>query len=123
MLFAARRIVFLNNPLPQGDLLREMMESETPPPVSSPNREDDFEVSSWRVSPDQQVTRWMMKTLTKGDTSVAQGPGANNKGPGLSGSQPETTLGTNERIPSKGGCAATTASGGPEAPDMLTNML
>ena len=65
----------------------------------------------------------MMKTLTEGDTSVAQGPGANNKGPGLPGLQLETTLGTNERIPSKGGRAATTASGDLEGPDILTNML
>ena len=64
-----------------------------------------------------------MKTLTEGDTSVAQGPGANNKGLGLFSLQPETTLGMNERIPLKGGCAATAASGDPEAPDILTNML
>ena len=99
------------------------MESETPPPVSSPNRADDFEVSSRRVSPDQQVVRGMMKTLPEGDTSVAQGPGANNKGPGLSGLQPETALGTDKRIPSKGGRTPTAASGDPEAPDILTNML
>ena len=99
------------------------MESETPPPVSSPNRADDLEVSSRRVSPDQQVIRGMMKTLTEGDTSVAQGPGANNEGPELSGLRPETTSWTNKRIPSKGGRTPTSASGGPEAPDILTNML
>ena len=64
-----------------------------------------------------------MKTLTEGDTSVAQGPGANNKGPGLSGLQPETSLGTNNQVPSKGGRTPTAASGDPEAPDILTNML
>ena len=64
-----------------------------------------------------------MKTLPEGDTSVAQGPGANNKGPGLSGLQPETTPGTNKRIPSKGGRTPTAVSGDPEAPDILTNML
>ena len=64
-----------------------------------------------------------MKTLPEGDTSVAQGPGANNKGLGLSGLQPETTPGTNKRIPSKGGRTPTAASGDPEAPDILTNML
>ena len=68
-----------------GDLLPEMMESEMPPPISSPNRADDFEVSSQRVSPDQQVVRGMMKTQPEGDTSVAQGPGTNNKGPEHSG--------------------------------------
>ena len=64
-----------------------------------------------------------MKTLPEGDTSDAQGPGANNKGPGLSGLPPEMTLGTNKRIPSKGGRTPTAASGDPEAPDILTNML
>ena len=94
-----------------------------PPLVSLPNRADDFEVSSWRISPDQQVMQGMMKTLTEGDTSVALGPGANNKGPGLSGLQPETTLGMYKWVPSKGGRTPTAASGDPEAPDILTNML
>ena len=99
------------------------MESETPPPVSSPNRADDFEVSSQRVSPDQQVVRGVMKTHPKGDALVAQGPGANNEGPELSGLQPETTPGTNKRIPSKGGRTPTAASRDPEAPNILMNML
>ena len=64
-----------------------------------------------------------MKTLPEGDTSVAQGPGANNKGPGLSGLQPETTSGTNRWIPSKGGSTPTASSEDSEAPDILTNML
>ena len=34
-----------------GDLLPEMMESDTPSPASSPNRADDLEVSSWRAFP------------------------------------------------------------------------
>ena len=93
-----------------------------PPPTSSPNRADDFEVSSWRVSPDQ-VARVMLKTLPEGDTSVAQGSAANNKAPGLSGLQPEANQGTNKRIPSKGGRTPIAASGDPEAPDILTNML
>ena len=106
-----------------GDLLPEMMESETPPPVSSPNRANNLEVSSRRVSPDQQVVRGMAKTQPEGNTSVAQSPGADNKGPELSGLRPETTSWTNKRIPSKGGRTPTSASGGPEAPDILTNML
>ena len=106
-----------------GDLLPGMMESETPPPVSSPNKVDDFEVSSRRVSPDQQVMRGVTKTRTEDDTLVAQGPGTNNKGPGLSGFQPQTTLRVTERIPLKGGRATTAASGDPETPDILTNML
>ena len=106
-----------------GDLLPEMMESETPPPVSLPNRADDLDVLSWRVSPDQQVVRGMAKTQLEGNTSVAQSSGADNKGPRLSSLHPETTPGTNKRIPSKGGHTPTTASGGPEVLDTLTNML
>ena len=34
-----------------GDLRPEMMESETPPTAASPDRADEPEVSSWRVSP------------------------------------------------------------------------
>ena len=56
---------------------------------------------------------------TRGDTLVAQGPGTNNKGPEHFGLEPDT----NKWIPSKGGCTPTTASGDPEAPDILTNML
>ena len=35
-----------------GDLVPEMMESETPPPVSPAQEAGDLEVSSQRVSPD-----------------------------------------------------------------------
>ena len=72
------------------DLLAEMMESETPPQDSSPNRADDSEVSSRRISPDQQAVRGTVKTGPEGKTSVVQGPGCadptgtNNKGPELS---------------------------------------
>ena len=102
-----------------GDLLPEMMESETPPPASPSNRADDFEVSSRRVSPDQQVVQGMMKMLPEGDTSVAQGPGNNDEGPEQSGIQTDR----NERNPTKGGRTPTTASRDPEAPDILKNML
>ena len=34
-----------------GDLLPEMMESETPPPATPPHEAGDPEVSSWRFSP------------------------------------------------------------------------
>ena len=61
-----------------------MMESEMPPPVSSPGRADDFEVLSQRVSPDQQAVQGI-QTPFEGDTSEAQGPGANNGGPVQSG--------------------------------------
>ena len=108
------------------DLLPEMMESETPPQASSPNRADDFEVSSRRISPGQQR---IMKTTPQGETSAAQGPGCavltgtNNKGPGLSGLQPETTLGSSEHIPSKGVHTSAAASRNPEAPDTLMDIL
>ena len=60
-----------------------------------------------------------MKILPEGDTSVTQGLGTCNEGPEQSGLQPDT----NKRIPSKGGRTSTAASGDPEAPDILTNML
>ena len=112
-----------------GDLLSELMESETPPQASSPNRADDFEVSSRRISPDQQVVRGTMKTIPEGDAPVVQGPGlaapsgANNKGPVLSGLQSEMTLGLSKHIPSKGVRTPTAASRNPEAPDTLMDML
>ena len=59
-----------------------------------------------------------MKTQPEGDTSVAQGPGTNNKGPGHSGQ-----LDTDKRTPSKEGHTPIAASGDLEAPDILTNML
>ena len=109
-----------------GGLLPEMMESETAPQASSPNRADDFEVSSRRISPDQQR---IMETTPQGETSAAQGPkcavptGANIKGSGLSGLQPETTLGSSRHTLSKGVRTVTVASGNPVAPDTRTNML
>ena len=51
-----------------GDLLPEMMESETPPPTSSPNKADDSEVSSRRVILDQQAvqgTKELLNCLAK----------------------------------------------------------
>ena len=64
-----------------------------------------------------------MTTLPEGDASVAQGSGANNEGPGLSGLQPEMILDTSKRIPSKEGRTAAAASEDPEEPDMLTDIL
>ena len=106
-----------------------MMESETPPQASSPNTADDFEVSSRRVSPDHQVVRGAMKAAPEGDTSVVKGPGCtastgtNNKGPGLSGLQPETYLGSSKHILSKGVRTPTAASRNPEVPDTLMGAL
>ena len=60
-----------------------------------------------------------MKTQPEGDTSVAQGPRTNNKGPEHFGLQSDT----NKQIPSKGDRTPAAASGDPEALDILTNML
>ena len=107
-----------------GDLLPEMMESETPPPTSSPNKADDFEVSSRRVFLDRQAVQGMKEAVPEGGASTIRDSGAgDNKGPGLTGSQPTVILETGERIPSKDGCAPRAASGDPEAPDILRDML
>ena len=100
-----------------------------PPQISPPNREDDPEVSSRRISPDKQVVRGTMKTRPEGDTSAVQGPGCaaptgtNNKGPGLSDLQPETTLRSSKHIPLKGVRTPTAASRDPEALDTLMDIL
>ena len=49
--------------------------------------------------------------------------GTNNKGPGLSDLQPETTLRSSKHIPLKGVRTPTAASRDPEAPDTWTDML
>ena len=100
-----------------------------PPHISPPHRADDPEVSSWRISPDQQVVRGITKTRPEGDTSVAQGPGcsaptaSNNRSPGLSNLQPETTLRSSKHIPLKGVRTPSAASRDPEAPDTLMDIL
>ena len=102
-----------------GDLLPEMMESETPPQDSSHNRADDFEVSSRRVSPDQQEVQRMMKTMPQGETSVVQGPRCMVT--------IRFTAGDDSRVgqtyPFKGVHTPTAASRGLEAPDTLMDML
>jgi len=100
-----------------------MMESETPPPTSSPNKADDSEVSSRRVLLDQQVTQGIKEAVPEGGSPTVWDSGADNKGPGLSGSQPTVILETGEQIPSKDGGAPRAASGDPEAPDILRDML
>jgi hypothetical protein len=106
-----------------------MMESETPPQTFSPDRADDSEVSSRRISPDQQAVRGIMKTTPEGDTSAVQSPGhadpmgTNNKGPGLSGLQPGTTLESGKHILSKGVRTPAAAPRDPGAPDTMTGML
>ena len=83
-----------------GDLLPEMMESDTPSPASSPNRADDLEVSSRGAPPDRQVVQETKKALPEGGASVTQGSGVKNDGPELSGLQPETILEASKRVPS-----------------------
>ena len=97
-----------------------MMESEISPPVSSPNKADDSEVSSRRVPLDQGTK----EAVPKGGPPTIWDSGADdNKGPGLSGSQPTFILETGEQIPSKDDCAPGEALGNPETPDKLRDML
>ena len=100
-----------------------MMESETPPPTSSPNKADDSKVSSRRVFLDQQAVQGMKEAVPEGGPPIVRDLGANNEGPGLSGFQPTMILETGERDPSKDGRAPTVASGDPAAPDILRDML
>ena len=99
------------------------MESEMPPPASSPNKADDSEVSSRRVFLDQQAARGMKEVVPEGEPPIARVSGANNEGPGLSGFQPTMILETGERVPLKDGRAPGAASGDPTTPDTLRDML
>ena len=78
-----------------GDLLPEMMDSKTPPPVSPPPRADDPEVSSRRISPDPP--------MPEGNPSATQSPEysapkeSNKKSLGLSGAQPDALMGLLEQ--------------------------
>ena len=71
------------------DLLLEMMESNTPPQISLPDKADDTEVSSQRIFHDQRVAREAVKTRPEGNASATQGlrcaalTGTSNKSPGL----------------------------------------
>ena len=73
-----------------GDLLPEMMESKTPPPVSPPHEADDPEVSSRRISPDPR--------RPEGNPSAARSPEdsapkeSHKKSPGLSGARPDALM-------------------------------
>ena len=78
-----------------GDLLPEMMESETLPPTSLPNKAVDSEVSSRKVFLDQQAARGMKKAVPEGEPPIVRDSGANSEGPGLSGFQRTMILETN----------------------------
>ena len=73
-----------------GDLLPEMMESETPPPVSPPPGADDPEVSSQRISPDSP--------RPEGNPSATRSPEysapkeSNRKSPGLPSARPDALM-------------------------------
>ena len=105
-----------------GDLLLEMVESETPPLASSPNKANDSEVSSRRVLLEQAVQR-MKEAVPEGGPPIVRDSGADNEGPGLYGFQPTMILETGERVPSKDGRAPSAASGDPAAPDILRDMF
>ena len=77
--------------LSSGDILPEMMESETPPHTSPPHEADDPEVSSRRIFPDPQ--------RLEGNSSADRCPGflaprvTKRKTPELSDIQPDTLAG------------------------------
>ena len=65
----------------------------------------------------------MKEAVPEGGSPTIQDSGADNKGPGLSGSQPTVILEMGGQIPSKDGGAPRAASEDPEAPDILRDML
>ena len=79
-----------------GDLLPEMMESKTPPLVSSPHGADDPEVSSQRISPDPP--------RPKGNPAATRSPEysapkeSHKKCPGLSGARPDALMSLLEQV-------------------------
>ena len=78
-----------------GDLLPEMMESETPPRASPPREAGDPEVSSRRISPDPP--------RPEGNPSATRSPEysapkeSNRKSLGSSGAQPDVLMGLLEQ--------------------------
>ena len=84
-----------------GDLLPEMMESDTPSPASSPNWGDDTEVSSRRAPPHRQAVQETKKALSEGGASVTLGSGIKNDGAEPSGLQPEMILEASKQDPSR----------------------
>ena len=78
-----------------GDLLPEMMESETPPPASPPHEADDPEVSFRRISHDPQ--------RPEGNSSAARSleylapKETDRQNPGFSGVLPDTLIGLLEQ--------------------------
>ena len=73
-----------------GDLLPEMMESETPPLVSPPPGADDPEVSSRRISPDPTRSEGIPSATQSLEYSAPKG--SDRKSLGLSGAQPDALM-------------------------------
>ena len=78
-----------------GDLLSEMMESETPPPASPPHGADNPEVCSRRISPDPLRPEVNASAARSPEYSAPKE--SNKKSLGLSGTEPDTLTGLLER--------------------------
>ena len=78
-----------------GDLLPEMMESETPPRASPPHEADDPEVSSRRISPDPPRPEGNPSATRNPEDSTPKE--RNRKSPGLYGAQPDVLMGLLEQ--------------------------
>ena len=78
-----------------GDLLPEMMESESPPPASPPRGADDPEVSSRRISPDPPRPEGNPWATRSPEYSAPKE--SNRKSLGLSGAQPDVLMGLLEQ--------------------------
>ena len=106
-----------------GDLLPEMMESDTPSPATFPNRGDDTEVSSRRAPPEHQVVQEAKKVLPEGGAFVTRGSGIKTRVPESSGLQPETILEISKWDPSREGRTSAAVSEDQRLPEPLTDLL
>ena len=82
--------------LSSGDLLSEMMESETPPPISPPHEADDPEVSSRRISPDPPRPEGNPSATQSLEYSAPKE--SNRKSLTLFGAQPDVLMGLLEQV-------------------------
>ena len=76
--------------LSSGDLLPEMMESETPPLVSPHPGADDHVVSSWRISPDPPRLEGIPSATRSPEYSAPKE--SNRKSPGLPSARPDALM-------------------------------
>ena len=79
-----------------GDLLPEMMESETPPHASPPHEAGDLEVSSRRVSPDPPRPEGNPSASRILEYSAPKG--RDKKSPGLSSARPDSLRNLLEQV-------------------------